>query len=105
MDEEDGIRIVLVLDGSELIVVGTEEGLLPVEFVSRSLEHMRTKLVGERRFPHLVEVCTRFRGYRFENLHILNEELTSCIDLCQIGTILPTSAEGRVDHALSPSRV
>jgi hypothetical protein len=37
VDEEHGIRVILLLDGPELIVVGTEERFLPVEFVSRSL--------------------------------------------------------------------
>ena len=37
VDEEHGIWIVFLLDGSELIVVSAEERFLPVEFISRSL--------------------------------------------------------------------
>ena len=37
VDEEHGVRIVFPLDVSKFVVVSAEEGLLPVEFVSRSL--------------------------------------------------------------------
>jgi hypothetical protein len=37
VDEEHGIRVILLLDGPELVVVSTEERFLPVEFISRSL--------------------------------------------------------------------
>lgn len=115
MNEEDGIGIVLLLDGSELVVVSAEEGLLPVELVSRSLRKggrgmwtvSGTELEhGEWAWEfYLIEVCAGIRGYAFESLHILNEELTGSIDLCQVGTILPARADSGVDRALSPSRV
>ena len=55
--------------------------------------------------PHLVDVCTGFRGYRFDNPHISLDESTDSIDLRQSGTILPAPPERRVSHAISPSRV
>ena len=54
---------------------------------------------------YLVEVRAGFRGNAFEDLHILNETLTSSINFGQSGTILPGRADSRVDQALSPSRV
>ena len=54
---------------------------------------------------YLVEVCTGFWGDTFENLHILNEDLTSSVDLCQVGTLAPGRAESRIDQAISPCRV
>ena len=57
------------------------------------------------RDSHLVEVRARFWGYPFEDLHILNEELTSSFDLRQIGTSPPSPADTRKDQAISPSRV
>jgi len=44
-------------------------------------------------------------GYAPNDLHILNEKLTSGFDLSRIGTILPARAEGREDQAVSPDRV
>ena len=88
-----------------------KEGFLPVEFVSRSLsattrlafqKAKKTKSAGD---SHLVQVCARFRGYAFEDLHPLNEKLTISLDLSRIGTILPGHADGRVDQAFSPSRI
>ena len=38
VNEEHRIRIPLLLDGSELIVVSPEERFLPVEFISRRLQ-------------------------------------------------------------------
>ena len=112
MYEEHGIRIVSLLDSSELIVVSSEEGFLPVEFISRSLrtrerEVKRSK--SERREwardSHLVEVCAGFWCYAFEDLHILDEELTSSFDLCQIGAFPPGPADTRKDQTISPNRV
>jgi hypothetical protein len=54
---------------------------------------------------HLVEVCARVWGDAFEDLHVLNEELTSNFDLFQSCTILPARTECRVGQAVSPSRV
>ena len=54
---------------------------------------------------HLVEVCTGFRGYAFEYLHIPNEELASGLDLCQIRTFPPGRPDTRIDQAISPGRV
>ena len=54
---------------------------------------------------HLVEVCAGFWGDGFEDLHILNEELTGSVDLCQSRAILPAGAEGGVDQTISPGRV
>ena len=45
--------------------------------------------------PHLVEVCAGFWGYPFEDLHILNEELASSLNLCQIGTFPPGRPDNR----------
>jgi len=54
---------------------------------------------------HLVEVRAGFRGYPFEDLHILNEELASGLDLCKIGTFPPERPDNRKGQAISPSRV
>ena len=54
---------------------------------------------------HLVQVCAGFGGHTFEDLHLLNEELTSGLNLSQVGTILPRRANGREDQAFSPGRV
>jgi len=54
---------------------------------------------------YLIQVCAGFGGNTFEDFHILDEELTSSLDLSQVGTILPTRAKSRVDHAFSPGRV
>ena len=51
------------------------------------------------------QVCTGFWGYAFDDLHILDEELTSSFDLSRIGTILPARAESHVGQALSPGRI
>ena len=56
-------------------------------------------------FSHLVQVCAGFGGYTFQDLHILNEELTSGLDVSQVGTVLPRRADSREDQALSPGRV
>src|SRR6266545_6815172 len=57
------------------------------------------------RLLYLVQVRTRFGGYTFKCLHILNEELTSSLDCSGVGTIFPARAESRVDQAVSPGRV
>jgi len=101
--------------------VSAEEGLLPVEFVSRSLYTPETarsgfffiiekeveigRLCGMACDSYLVEVCAGFRGYAFEDLHILNEKLTGNLDLSRIGTIFPAGAKSGVDEAVSPDRV
>ena len=54
---------------------------------------------------HLVEVCTGFRGYPFQDPHILNEELASGLNLCQICTFPPDRPDNRKGQAISPSRV
>ena len=51
VNEEHRIRIVLLLDGSELIVVSPEERLLPVEFISRSLWARNSGLKQRRTEP------------------------------------------------------
>ena len=92
--------------------MGAEEGFLPVEFVSRSLhetDRIKKSTESEHRKPargsYLVQVCTGFWGYAFDDLHILDEELTSSFDLSRIGTIRPARAESHVDQALSPGRI
>src|SRR6266545_1931182 len=57
------------------------------------------------RLLYLVQVRTRFGGYTFKCLHILNEELTSSLDCSGVGTILPARAESRVDQAVSPGGI
>ena len=37
VNDEERLRVILLLDGSELVVMSAKEGFLPVEFVSRSL--------------------------------------------------------------------
>jgi hypothetical protein len=54
---------------------------------------------------HLVEVCAGIRGNAFEDLHILDEELASGINLGDIRAIFPERAQSGVDQALSPGRV
>jgi len=49
----------------------------------------------ETRDSYLVEVRARIWGYAFEDLHILNEQLTSSFDLCIIDAILPGREENR----------
>jgi len=56
-------------------------------------------------FSHLVQVCAGFGGYTFQDLHFLNEELTSGLDLSQVGTILPYRADSHVGQAFSPGRI
>jgi len=56
-------------------------------------------------FPHLVQVCAGFGSYTFQDLHILNDELTSGLDLSRVGTILPYRADSRIDQAFPPGRV
>jgi len=38
VNEEQRLRIVFLLDGSEIVIVGAEEGFLPVELISGSLK-------------------------------------------------------------------
>ena len=57
------------------------------------------------RDSYLVEVRARFWGHAFEDLHILDEELASSFDLCQIRTFPPGPAEKHKGQAISPSRV
>jgi len=91
--------------------VSTEEGLLPVEFVSRSLHAAKVTKRAELGHcglawdPYLVQVCAGFWGYGFKDLHILDERLTSCFDHGPIGTILPARAKSRVDQAVPPDGV
>ena len=59
----------------------------------------------QARDSHLIEVCTGFRGYPFKDLHILDEELASGLDLCQIRTFPPGRPDTRKGQAISPSRV
>jgi len=110
--QEHRIRIVSPLDGSELVVVSPEERFLPVEFISRSLptrdkEVKRSKSEGreQARSSYLVEVRAGLWGYAFEDLHILNEELTSSFDLRQVGTLPPGPADTRKGQAIPPNRV
>jgi len=56
-------------------------------------------------FSHLVQVCAGVGGYTLKDLHILNDELTSSLDLSQVGTVLPRRADSHVDQALPPGRV
>lgn len=37
VNQEEGFRVVFLLDGQKLVVMSAKEGLLPVEFISRSL--------------------------------------------------------------------
>ena len=56
-------------------------------------------------FSHLIQVCAGFGGDTLQDLHILNEELTSSLDLSQGGTVLPRREDNHVDQAFSPGRV
>jgi len=93
--------------------VSPEERFLPVEFISRSLWARDKELkkglswgtVNRRGGSYLVEVCAGFWGNGFEDLHILNEQLTGSFDLCQTGAIPPGREESRQGQAISPSRV
>jgi hypothetical protein len=55
--------------------------------------------------PYLVKVCAGVRGYAFDDLHVLDEELAIGLDLGEVGAILPARTESGVDQALSPGRV
>ena len=57
------------------------------------------------RNSYLIEVCARFWGYGFDNLHIFNDMLTKSIDLRQVGTFRPPAADNYESQAISPSRV
>ena len=97
------------------------EGLLPVEFVSRSLYthscmirvmfyRTRKEAKSERCVewacdPYLVETRAGFCGSTLEDLHIVNEKVASSLDLSRIGTIFPARAKSRVDETVSPDRV
>ena len=54
---------------------------------------------------YLVKVCAGFWGYAFDDLHVLNENLTSSFDLGRIGTLLPECEENHEDQAVSPGRI
>jgi len=85
--------------------VGAEEGLLPIEFISRSLKREVRLQCSACGLGYLVQVCTRFGGYTFKYLHVLNEQLTSSCDFGRVGTILPTRAKSCVHQAFPPGRV
>jgi hypothetical protein len=102
VNEEEGFWIVFLFDGQELVVVSAKERFLPVEFVSRGLRRATARLEFERQKKkigdsYLVEVCSGIRGDTFEDLHILDEELASGIDLGDIRAIFPECAQSGVD--------
>jgi len=57
------------------------------------------------RDSYLVEVRAGFWGHAFEDLHILDEELASGFDFCQIRTFPPGPAEKHKGQAISPGRI